>query len=257
MLHSILPSYRLTRFSTTVIIFFFPLFVFSQNSLINGIVKDSTGKPIEGVTVKVKNRNISVVSDKDGLFKVKVNEENVILSFSHVGFASKETRATSSATLNISMVEIASNLNEIVVIGYGTVKKKDLTGSVAKVEMSDLQKAPVRSFDEALAGRVAGVQVSSADGQPGAAVNIVIRGNNSITQDNSPLYVIDGFPVENPNNNVIDPSEIESMEVLKDASATAIYGSRGANGVIIITTKKGKIGTPVIALKPIMAIKKI
>ena len=144
------------------------------------------------------------------------------------------------------MFEVASSLNEVVVIGYGSVKKKDLTGSVSKVNLEELNKAPVRSFDEALAGRIAGVQVSSADGQPGASVTISIRGNNSLTQDNSPLYVIDGFPIENPNNNIINPADIETMEILKDASATAIYGARGANGVIIITTKKGKIGAPVI-----------
>jgi len=247
MLHSFLATFRFNIFSTTIIIFLFPLFTFSQNRLITGTIEDSMRKPLEGVTVKVKNRNISTVSDKDGHFKIKVDEDNVTLSFSHIGYATKEIKVGVSTNIDVYLIESTSTLNEVVVIGYGSVKKKDLTGSVSKVDMSDLQKAPVRSFDEALAGRVAGVQVSSSDGQPGAAVNIVIRGNNSITQDNSPLYVIDGFPIENPNNNIIDPSEIESMEILKDASATAIYGSRGANGVIIITTKKGKIGTPVVS----------
>jgi TonB-dependent SusC/RagA subfamily outer membrane receptor len=136
---------------------------------------------------------------------------------------------------------------EVVVIGYGTARKKDLTGSVGKVSVSDMEKAPVRSFDEALAGRAAGVQVSSNDGQPGSGISIVIRGNNSITQGNSPLYVVDGFPIEDPNNNIINPADIASIEVLKDASATAIYGARGANGVVMITTKKGKEGPPVIS----------
>jgi TonB-linked SusC/RagA family outer membrane protein len=133
-----------------------------------------------------------------------------------------------------------------VVIGYGSVKRKDVTGAVGQVKIAELQKAPVISFEEAMAGRVAGVKVSSADGQPGANINVVIRGTNSVTQDNSPLYVIDGFPMENPDNYAINPAEIESIEVLKDASSTAIYGARGANGVIIITTKKGKVGEPVI-----------
>lgn len=225
-------------------------------SVITGTIKDSLGKPLEGVTVKLKNRNISAISDKDGRYTIKIDDTNATLSFSHVGYATKEKFVGASTNIDVSMIEIASTLNEVVVIGYGSVKKKDLTGSVSKVDMSDLQKAPVRSFDEALAGRVAGVQVSSADGQPGAAVNIVIRGSNSITQDNSPLYVIDGFPIENPNNNVIDPSEIESMEILKDASATAIYGARGANGVIIITTKKGKVGAPVISFEPYYGVQK-
>ena len=225
-------------------------------SVITGSVKDSTGKPLEGVTIKVKNRNISTISDKVGHYTIKVDDANATLSYSHVGYATKEKNIGASTSIDVLMVEIASTLNEVVVIGYGSVKKKDLTGSVSKVDMSDLQKAPVRSFDEALAGRVAGVQVSSADGQPGASVNIVIRGNNSITQDNSPLYVVDGFPIESPNNNIIDPSEIESIEILKDASATAIYGARGANGVIIITTKKGKKGRPIISFEPYYGVQK-
>src|SRR5690606_35207807 len=133
-------------------------------------------------------------------------------------------------------------LDDVVVVGYGTVKKDDLTGSVAQVDMKDLMEAPVGSFDEALAGRVAGVQVSSNDGQPGGGMNIVIRGANSLTQSTDPLYVIDGFPIEDPDNAAINPEEIESLTVLKDASATAIYGARGANGVMIIQTKKGKVG---------------
>ena len=216
--------------------------------IVSGTIKDSLGNPMEGVTVKVKKTNIKTVTDKNGHYSIKVDDNKAVLVFSYVGYKNVE-KPIESSNINISMVQIPKNLDELIVIGYGTVKKKDVTGSVSKVDMNDVQKAPVRSFDEALAGRIAGVQVSSVDGQPGATVNIVIRGNNSITQDNSPLYVIDGFPIENPNNNVIDPSEIESMEVLKDASATAIYGSRGANGVIIITTKKGKIGTPVIAFE--------
>ena len=216
---------------------------------VSGTIKDSSSKPLNGVTIKVKNRNTTAISDRDGHYTIKVDDGNAILLFSHIGYATKEMGVGVSTSIDVSLFEVSSNLNEVVVIGYGTVKRKDLTGSVSKVDISDLQKAPVRSFDEALAGRVAGVQVSSADGQPGAAVNIVIRGNNSLTQDNSPLYVIDGFPIENPNNNIIDPAEIESIEILKDASATAIYGARGANGVIIITTKKGKSGRPVISFE--------
>ncbi len=117
-------------------------------------------------------------------------------------------------------------MREVVVTGYGEVRRRDLTGSISSVKMADFHKAPVRSFEEALAGRVAGVQVSSVDGQPGAEMKVVIRGNNSVTQDNSPLYVVDGFPMENSDNNAINPAEIVSIEVLKDASAAAIYGAR-------------------------------
>ena len=214
--------------------------------VVKGTVRDSSGSPLSGVSVTDKSSGVTAISDIKGFFSIKVTDNFPTLRFKHVGFATLEKSIDVSMPLNISMFEVASSLNEVVVIGYGSVKKKDLTGSVSKVNLEELNKAPVRSFDEALAGRIAGVQVSSADGQPGASVTISIRGNNSLTQDNSPLYVIDGFPIENPNNNIINPADIETMEILKDASATAIYGARGANGVIIITTKKGKIGAPVI-----------
>ncbi len=215
--------------------------------IISGTVKDEKGNPISGVTINVIGSKVFTTSDNNGKFKIKVKNSNSVLYFSHIGFKSIETQVGNSTNLSVTLISIATVLDDIVVIGYGTVKKKDLTGSVAKVNMADLNKAPVRSFDEALAGRIAGVQVFSNDGQPGSPITISIRGNNSLTQDNSPLYVIDGFPIENPNSNVLNPAEIESIEILKDASATAIYGARGANGVIIITTKKGKVGSPVIA----------
>ena len=221
----------------------------TPNSTVTGTIRDSSGNPLLGVTVTDLNSETIAISDSKGFFLIKTVGNTPRLQFKHVGFATLEKNVDASTPVNISLFEISNSMNEVVVIGYGTVKKKDLTGSVATVNMTDLQKSPVRSFEEAMAGRIAGVQVSSADGQPGASVNIVIRGNNSLTQDNSPLYVIDGFPIENPNNNVIDPSEIERIEVLKDASATAIYGARGANGVIIITTKKPKNGPMVISFE--------
>lgn len=135
-------------------------------------------------------------------------------------------------------------------VGYGKVSKKDITGSVSSVNMEDIAKAPVVSFDQALAGRLAGVQVSSMeDGQPGSEMNIVIRGAGSLTQSTQPLYVIDGVPMEDPINSALNPDEIESITVLKDASQTAIYGARGANGVIVIETKQGIAGKPSISYK--------
>ncbi len=148
--------------------------------------------------------------------------------------------------MNILLEEDSKFLDEIVVIGYQDVRRRDLTGSVGKANLEDMLKAPVPNFDQALAGRLAGgVQVSSNEGMPGGAMNIVIRGANSVTQENSPLYVVDGFPVEDPAiaASINPPNDIESLDVLKDASATAIYGARGANGVIMITTKKGKVGS--------------
>lgn len=217
----------------------------SQAYTVKGKVRDEEGNPLPGVSVKVKNTTRAVVTDSLGNYAIKVGAPTAVLQFSSIGYAAREEKVSARIQVNITLAPDAAALDDVVVVGYGTVKRKDVTGSVGKVDIEDLSKAPVRSFEEALAGRVAGVQVTSPEGQPGAASEIVIRGNNSLTQENSPLYVIDGFPMENPNNNVLNPADIESMEVLKDASATAIYGARGSNGVIIITTKKGKAGTPV------------
>lgn len=162
---------------------------------------------------------------------------------SFIGYATKELQVDPSKPMSIVLEEDTKVLDEVVVVGYQEVRKKDLTGSVAKADMNELLNTPVGSFDQTLGGRIAGVNVSSGEGTPGGTMNIVIRGNNSLTQDNSPLYVIDGFPVEDAAiASTINPSDIESLDILKDASATAIYGARGANGVVIITTKKGKVG---------------
>lgn len=220
----------------------------TQARVVTGNVIDSSGAPLEGATISLKGSKSKVIADAKGMFNIKVLSESSILVVSFSGYTDAEQIVGNKLSFTIRLYQKDDRiLDDIVVIGYGSVKKKDATGSVAKVSVADLQKAPVRSFEEALAGRVAGVQVTSTDGQPGDALNIIIRGNNSVTGNNSPLYVIDGFPIENPNNNVINPAEIESIDILKDASATAIYGARGANGVIVITTKKGKIGPPVIS----------
>ncbi|MNK01769.1 vitamin B12/cobalamin outer membrane transporter [compost metagenome] len=228
----------------------------AQVRTVTGVVTDLKGDPLVGVTVQIKGTKTMVNSNGNGGFSIKVPEGSQMLIFSYIGYEPKEAAVGQNTNLKIALKESTSQLNDVVVIGYGTVKRKDLTGSVASVNVADLQKAPVRSFDEALAGRVAGVQVVSSEGGPGGTVDIVIRGGNSITQNNSPLYVIDGFPMEDVNNatlnasnpiSSIDPSDIESIDVLKDASATAIYGARGANGVIVVTTKRGKIGAPAIS----------
>ena len=213
---------------------------------IHGIVKDENGNPLSGVSIVIKGTGKGISTGSDGRFTIEANAGDV-LEFSFVGYEKRNVTVGVNNNLNIVMKIEATTGNEVVVIGYGTRKKSDLTGSVATAPIGDMQKAPVRSFTEALAGRIAGVVVSSVDGQPGSTNNIVIRGNNSITQDNSPLYVIDGFPSESINSNSINPDDIESLTVLKDASATAIYGARGANGVIIITTKSGKAGPPVVS----------
>lgn len=213
---------------------------------VQGKVTDESGSPLVGVGIKVKSTNTATVTDANGNYKLAVNANTVVLVFSYIGYVTQERSINGNATINIQLKQQQTDLDQVVVIGYGEVTKRDLTGSVGNVKMADLQKAPVATFEQALAGRVAGVQVSSGDGQPGADMNIVIRGGNSLTQTNAPLYVIDGFPVEESLSSVLNPNDIESISILKDASATAIYGSRGANGVVIIETKKGKIGKPVV-----------
>ncbi len=220
----------------------------TTNITISGKVIDETGLVLPGVNVVEKGTQNGTITDLKGGFSLKTKNNGTII-FSYIGYETKEIRTSELKNVTIALTPESKSLSDVVVIGYGSVKKKDITGAVSSVDITDIQKAPVKSFDEALAGRVAGVVVSSVDGQPGEAPNIVIRGNSSLTQDNTPLYVIDGLPIENINSNAINPSDIESMEVLKDASATAIYGSLGANGVIIITTKKGKAGKPIISVE--------
>jgi TonB-linked SusC/RagA family outer membrane protein len=218
-----------------------------QTRQVTGSVVDVvSGEALISVSVTVKGTKQGTITNNEGKFTIDVAGP-AVLEFEYLGYEQQSVNVSGKSQITVRLVKSASkNMDEVVVIGYGTSRKRDVTGSVAKVSMTDLLKAPVKSFDEALAGRIAGVQVAANDGQPGSPINIVIRGQNSVTQDNSPLYVVDGFPIENPDNNAINPEDIASIEVLKDASATAIYGARGANGVIMITTKRGKVGSPVI-----------
>lgn len=215
---------------------------------IKGSVSDEQGYKMPGITIRLKGTTTGTITNDTGAFAIQVpkSEKQPALLFSFVGYDTKEIIVGNTNTLAIIMTETSNLLNEAVVVGYGTVQKKDLTGSVGKVDVKDLNLAPIRSFDEALAGRIAGMQVVSEDGQPGGESNIVIRGTGTLSQNSGPLIVIDGFPQESSNFNNINPQDIESIEVLKDASSTAIYGARGANGVIILTTKKGKSAKPTI-----------
>ena len=230
----------------------------STSKNISGKVTDAENEPLEGVTVQLKGKQLTVTTDAKGVYTITVpNIKGAVLSFSMVGYSSKEIPLNASTSVyNVKLTSTQTDLDDVIVIGYGTVKKKDLTGSVGQVKVEDVKKAPVPSFEDALAGRVAGVQVSAVDGQPGSSNLITIRGGNSVTQSNAPLYVIDGFPVENPNNNTFNPDDIESIEILKDASATAIYGARGANGVVMITTRKGKAGIPVLTYNTWVGVQK-
>lgn len=212
------------------------------------VTAGETGLPLQGVNVLVKGTAIGSIADEKGNYRINAPNENATLVFSYIGYKSIEKNINNKATLNVSMTGDAKALSDVVVVGYGTQRKRDITGSVGSVSAKQIEDLPVTGFDQALAGQISGVQVSQTTGAPGGGVTIRVRGTGSIGAGNEPLYVIDGFPVEgnysqlqNPLN-TINPNDIESIEVLKDASAQAIYGSRGSNGVVLITTKKGKQG---------------
>lgn len=235
-----------SKIEKNILLFLFFILVGSFNAqaqikTVSGVVTDEIGSPLPGVSVVETGTLNGNSTDFDGKYSIKVKEGSS-LTFAYLGYKSVVKIVGKENTINVSLKPDVENLDEIVVIGYGSVQKKDLTGSVATVKMDKITEAPVANFDQALAGRVAGVQVSGGSGEPGSGMNIVIRGGNTINGDNSPLYVLDGFIMDNFNPSLVDPSDIESMSVLKDASATAIYGVRGANGVVIITTKRAKSG---------------
>ncbi|MBX2966319.1 MAG: TonB-dependent receptor [Cyclobacteriaceae bacterium] len=207
----------------------------AQSRTITGTVK-SDGEVLPGVSVMEKGTTNGTVTDSDGKFTISVSA-NATLVFSFVGMTPQEVIVGNQTSIDVNMITDISQLEEVVVIGYGTVKKSDLTGSVVSVGGDDLKKMPVATVTETLTGRMAGVHVSSSEGSPDAEIRIRVRGGTSLSQDNNPLYIVDGFPIESIND--ISPSDIESITILKDASSTAIYGSRGANGVVIITTKGG------------------
>jgi TonB-linked SusC/RagA family outer membrane protein len=213
--------------------------VFAQTKNITGKITDSTGEPLPGVTVVVKGAATGTITDIDGNYMLpNVSSENTLV-FSFIGMATQEILVGNQSTISITLLADAIGLDEIVAIGYGTVRKSDLTGSVSKIDTEAAYKSPVANLENAIQGRASGVQVTTSNGSPGSAPSIRIRGGNSISAGNDPLYVIDGFIGASTS---INANDIESIQILKDASSTAIYGARGANGVILITTKKGKNG---------------
>lgn len=217
-----------------------------QKHIAGVILSKTDNGPVVGAVVSEgENLTNATTTDLNGNFTLKVSEKSTLL-IRCMGYLSKEIDITSANNYQVELEEDIKVLDEVVVVGYGTQKKTDLTGSVGIVNVDNMLKAPVESFEKALAGRIAGVQVSSADDQPGSGLNIVIRGGNSLTQDNSPLYVIDGFPIDGFNGSALNPRDIKSITILKDASSTAIYGSRGANGVVIIETLDGKVGKTIV-----------
>jgi TonB-dependent starch-binding outer membrane protein SusC len=223
---------------------------YAQGTVSGAVFSDLEKVPVPGVSVYIKGEpKGAVTTDFDGNFKIKVQQNEGVLVFSYVGFKTKEVSYSGTQRLTVSLTEEVSTLNEVVVVGYGSQKRSDVTGAISSVKSEDFNKGVVANAGQLIQGKVAGVNVTAASGEPGASQDIIIRGVGSLRSGTTPLYVVDGFALDNTNNgvasnplNFINPQDIESIEVLKDASASAIYGSRAANGVIVITTKKGSKG---------------
>lgn len=229
---------------------------------ITGLVIDENGEPVIGANVIEKGTTNGTVTDIDGRYSLSVPESSV-LTVSYIGYADKEVRVGTGTIIDVSLLEDTQALDEVVVVGYGTMKKSDLTGSVVNVNQEQLRNLPTTSIDQKLVGQVAGVQIQQVSGAPGAGTAIKIRGNGSISAGNDPLYVVDGMPYSsgfNQNLNpmsFINPNDIESITVLKDASSTAIYGSRGANGVIMITTKRGNYDQTDVSVSSMVGVQQV
>lgn len=228
--------------------------VYAQSRTVSGrVISSDDGSPVPGVNVLEKGTSNGTVTDSDGRFSIQVSGNNAVLTFSFVGYATQEVTVGNQSVLNITLQVDVRALEEVVVVGYGQVEKKDLTGSIVSVNQASFNKGVMTSPQDLLLGKVAGVVVTQGSGAPGSGAQIRIRGGSSVNASNDPLIVVDGFPLDNSgvaglSNSLttINPNDIENITVLKDASATAIYGARASNGVIIITTKKGSVGKPVL-----------
>ena len=233
----------------------------TNNKKITGKVTDEKNEPIIGANVVVKGSTTGTITDMDGNFTLEVPDQATLL-VSYIGYTPKEVAVKNQNNLSIMMIEDSKTIDEVVVIGYGSVKKSNLTGAVSSVKTTETQQTPMTSIDQGLVGRASGVQVTQTSGMPGAVASIRVRGSSSLQGGNEPLYVIDGFPVYSGTGfgstggntqisglSTVNPSDIESIEILKDTSATAIYGARAANGVVLITTKSGKKGRDIITFE--------
>jgi iron complex outermembrane receptor protein len=237
--------------------------VFVADKIINGKVTDGkTGDPLSGATVSVKGTNNSTTTNSDGFFSINVKDNNATLVFTYVGYTTKEVQVGVNSTLDVGLNVASAELAEVV-IGYGTQSKKDVTGSVKSLQPGDFNKGIINSPEQLLQGKVAGVNVTSASGEPGAVQSITVRGPGGVRTGSTPLFVLDGLALDNSSTgggnplNFLNPQDIASIDVLKDASATAIYGARGANGVILITTKRGKSGAGIISYSGTLGVSSI
>ena len=228
------------RLYSTCLLSMMCLLAFAQGKQIQGVVKDATGEPMIGVNVLVKGTTNGSITDFDGKFVLTGVTNSDVLSVTYIGNVAQDIPVGNQSNFNIVLKEDTETLDEVVVIGYGVMKKRDLTGAVASVKQADIQKVAASNAMQAMQAKIPGLDIQQSDGQAGSGLSMLLRGNRSLTASNSPLILVDG--VEYGSTLDINPSDIESMEVLKDASSTAIYGTKGANGVIIITTKRGKKG---------------
>ncbi len=242
---------RIQRFVTLMLAVVLASGVMSaQTRKVTGLVIDEMGLPLIGSVVVSQDGKNGVMTDDKGEFSFDVRSNDQTISVSFLGYLTQNVDITGKTNVKVQLLPDPNNsLNEVVVIGYGEVKKADLTGAVGSVKMSDIKDAPGLSVDQALQGRIAGVDIMSTTGEPGAATSIRIRGTRSITASNEPLIVVDGVAGAVTDLNDINSEDIESISVLKDASSTAIYGSRGSNGVIMVTTKGGFTTKPNITFK--------
>ena len=225
-----------TKFIATFFLLICGSVMFAQTRTVKGKVVDKANEPLIGVAVNIKNTSQGSITDFEGKYSIQVNTENAVLVFSYIGYDKQEIKVGASNVIDVVMHEASIALDQVVVVGYGTSKRGDVTGSISSIDAAEIKKVPVVNVGQALQGRMSGVQVTNNDGTPGAGVQVLIRGVGSFG-DNSPLYVVDGYPGASISN--LNPSDIQSIDVLKDASAAAIYGNRAANGVVIITTKRG------------------
>lgn len=247
------------KFSLSLILTLLAGFVFAQQRVSGRVNKANSNEGVPGVTVSVKGGKASSITDTAGHFTITVPTANATLVFTSVGFAKRELTLSRNTTANISLAEEPTTMNDVVVIGYQSVRRKDLLASVSSVGAKDLKDIPINNAAEALNGRLAGVTATTSEGSPDAAVRIRVRGGMSISSQpgaNDPLYVIDGVQVEN-GLATISPQDIQTIDVLKDAAATAIYGARGANGVIVITTKSGRVGRTIVSYNGLVGVRKI
>lgn len=236
-----------SKFYSLIFLLFSFFTSMAQQRTVSGQVTKENGETLPAVTVTIKGTKTATATNNEGRYTITIpDRNNVVLVFSSVGFKTQQTTVGDKTTIDLALQEETSTLGDVVVIGYTSVRRRDLTGSVSSVSAKQLKDIPLSSAAEALTGKLAGVQVTTTEGAPGADVIIRVRGGGSITQDNSPIYIVDGIQVENALS-VISPQDIASVDVLKDASTTAIYGARGANGVVIITTKSGRPGKTVVS----------